>query len=48
MSISSTIQEMKEKISGAKDSIESMDKTVKENGNATRSLPKSYRKFRTQ
>ena len=37
MSISNTVQEMKEKITGAEDSIESMEKTIIVNSKETRS-----------
>jgi hypothetical protein len=36
-SIINRIQEMEERISGAEDSIENMDTTIKESGNAKRS-----------
>ena len=42
------IQEIKERISGAEDTIENIDTTVKENAKSKSSLPKTSRKSRTQ
>jgi hypothetical protein len=47
-SIRDRIQEMEERISGAEDSIENMDTTIKENAKCKKILTKTSRKSRTQ
>ena len=47
-SISNRIQEMEETISGAEDSIENIDTTVKENTKCKKVLTQTSRKPRTQ
>ena len=48
MSISNSIQEMEERISGAEDSIENMGTTIKENAKCKKILTQKSRKSRTQ
>ena len=48
VSISNRIQEMEERISGAKDSIGNMDTTIKENAKCKKILTQNIRKSRTQ
>ena len=47
-SIRTRIQEMTERISGAEDSIESMDTTIKENAKCKKILTQITKKSRTQ
>jgi hypothetical protein len=47
-SIRNTIQKMEERISGAEDSIENLDTTVKENAKCKKILTQTFRKSRTQ
>jgi predicted nucleic acid-binding Zn-ribbon protein len=47
-SITNRIQEIEERISGAEDSIENMDTTIKENAKCKNILTQNIRKFRTQ
>ena len=47
-SISNIVQEMEERISGAKDSIENIDTTIKENTQCKKTLTQNSRKSRTQ
>jgi hypothetical protein len=48
VSISNRIQEMKERISGADDSIENMGTTIKENAKCKNLLTQTSRKSRTR